>query len=235
MSDYRLSFPACVVAGKIRLSAEDMLLLRKYTFPEGIKTSDDVVTLLTLDACCPEKCPQWRDYFVEQLAHFIVHHCYPIGSLDEINVDWLRQVLCEDGVLASEIALETVLHVMDITRFVPLSLTLLMLDQLRVALEEQRGAYAARRTAGRAIGPDDMAFIKRVLRDRQEPGEPALSPATIATLEALDRATSPRPAEWHGAAGSADHLRNGKTPPLEQPRRWLQVPDSFFLQDEMVA
>ena len=42
MSEFRLAFPACVIAGKHRLTAEDISLLRKHTFPEGIRTADDV-------------------------------------------------------------------------------------------------------------------------------------------------------------------------------------------------
>ena len=35
-------------------------------------TPDDVVTLMALNTCCPEKCPEWTDYFIEQMAGFIV-------------------------------------------------------------------------------------------------------------------------------------------------------------------
>ncbi len=43
MSEFRLAFPACVIAGKHRLTAEDIGLLRKHSFPDGVRTPDDVV------------------------------------------------------------------------------------------------------------------------------------------------------------------------------------------------
>ncbi len=236
MSEFRLSFPACVVAGKTRLSVEDLLLLRRYTFPEGVRTPDDVVTLLALNTCCPEKCPEWADYFVEQLAAFVVDHCYPIGSLDEINVEWVKRVLSNDGVIEGELELAAVLHMMDIARHVPPSLRALMLDQLRIALAEGRGAYAASRALRSGIGADDIAYVHRVLRDRLVPGA-SLLPSKIAILETIDRQTAvhARHPDWQPLIETVLSFRSRSPARTEAPRRWLQVPDSFFLDGEMVA
>ena len=110
MSEFRLAFPACVIAGKHRLTAEDIVLLRKHTFPEGIRTSDHVVVLLALNNSCPEKCPEWNTFFIEQLAGFIVDYTYPQGSLDEINVAWIMRMFTTDGVVNSALELELILH-----------------------------------------------------------------------------------------------------------------------------
>ncbi|WP_028735139.1 hypothetical protein [Ciceribacter selenitireducens] len=237
MSEFRLSFPACVVAGKTRLSVEDLLLLRRYTFPEGVRTPDDVVTLLALNTCCPEKCPEWADYFIEQLAGFLVDRCYPIGSLDEINVEWVKCVLSNDGVIEGELEFAAILHMMEIARHVPPSLGMLMLDQLRIALDEERGAYARRRALQAGIGADDIAYVHRILRDRLGSGAPLLSPAKIAILETIDRetATHARHPDWQPLIDTILSLRGRTQARTETPRRWLHVPDSFFLDAEMVA
>jgi hypothetical protein len=78
MSEFRFAFPACVIAGKHRLAAEDIGLLRKYTFPDGIRTADDVVVMLALNNACPEKCHEWNSFFVEQISAFIVSYSYPM-------------------------------------------------------------------------------------------------------------------------------------------------------------
>lgn len=237
MSEFRLSFPACVVAGKTMLSAADLLLLRRYTFPEGVRTPDDVVTLLALNSCCPRKCPQWADYFVEQLAGFLVDRCYPIGSLDEINVEWVKRVLTKDGVIEGELELAAVLHMMDISRHVPPSLRLLMLDQLRIALSQERGAYAASRTGRTAIGADDIAYVQRILRDGLASGAEPFSPATIEILESIDRETNAQGShpDWQALLETVLPFRSQAPARVEAPRRWLHVPDSFFLEGEMVA
>ena len=237
MSEFRLSFPACVVAGKNSMSAEDVLLLRRYTFPEGVRTPDDVVTLMALNACCPEKCPEWTDYFVEQMAGFIVERCHPIGSLDEINVGWIESVLFKDGVIEGSLELEAALHITDVARHVPPSLKMLMLDQLRIALAEGRGAYAERRAFRAGIGADDVAYVQRILRGRLGQGAPLLSPAKLAILEAIDRegSSGARDADWQNFIETVfPHCKPARAGP-EPVRRWLQVPDSFFLDEEMVA
>ncbi|MBW8283905.1 MAG: hypothetical protein K0M55_09900 [Rhizobium sp.] len=237
MSEFRLSFPACVVAGKTRMSAEDILLLRRYTFPEGVRTPDDVVTLMALNACCPEKCTEWGDYFVEQMTSFIVDGCYPIGSLDEINVEWIESVLFKDGVIEGELELAAALHILDVARHVPPSLKMLMLDQLRIALAEGRGAYAQKRAFRTGIGADDVAYVQRILRGRLGRGAPLLSPAKLAILEAIDReaSTGARHADWQFFIDAVlPQPRPARARP-EPVRRWLQVPDSFFLDEEMVA
>ncbi|WP_454286948.1 hypothetical protein [Rhizobium arsenicireducens] len=237
MSEFRLSFPACVVAGNSRLSAEDILLLRRYTFPEGVRTPDDVVTLMALNACCPDKCPEWADYFVEQMAGFIVDRCHPIGSLDEINVDWVERVLFKDGVVEGELEFAAVLHMMDIARHVPPSLKMLMLDQLRIALAEGRGAYAKRRALRTGIGADDVAYVQRILRDRLGQGAPLLSPVKEEILTAIDRGTSPhlRHPDWQAFIKTILPPSSLRHAQVEPARRWLQVPDSFFLDEDMAA
>ena len=237
MSEFRLSFPACVVAGKNRLSAEDIFLLRKFTFPEGIQTPDDVVTLLALNNSCPEKCPEWRDFFVESLTRFIVDRCYPIGSMDDLNVDWMKRVFSVDGVVHDELELAVVLHVMDVSRHVPPTLKVLALDQLRVALSEGRGALAVGRPPQGGIGETELAYVHRILRSAFDRGRIDLYPIEIAALEEIDRIASSRSShpEWTALMNGIRRSETDKGTPVEPPRRWLQVPDALFLDENKVA
>ncbi len=171
MSEFRLAFPACVIAGKHRLTAEDISLLRKHTFPEGIRTADDVVAMLALNNSCPEKCPEWNSFFVEQLAGFIVNYTYPQGSLDEINVAWLMRMVATDGVVNSALELELVLHAMEISANVPDELRAFALDQLRLALTENIGGYKLSRAVDRkGITRQDIDYVMRVLRGVSDAG-----------------------------------------------------------------
>jgi hypothetical protein len=79
MSEFRLSFPACVIAGKSRLSAEDLTTPRGATFPDEVLMSKDAVTLPplqtsdALQSSQPEKCEEWNAFFVEAISEFVVH------------------------------------------------------------------------------------------------------------------------------------------------------------------
>ncbi|GAA3094327.1 hypothetical protein GCM10010520_45220 [Rhizobium viscosum] len=224
MSEFRLAFPACVIAGKHRLTAEDIVLLRKHTFPEGIRTSDHVVVMLALNSSCPEKCAEWNTFFIEQLAGFIVDYTYPQGSLDEINVAWIMRMFTTDGVVNSALELELILHVMELSAHVPDELRALALDQLRLALSEDIGGYKlTRATDRRSITRQDVDYVMRVLRSVSEGGVIGVSSIEYGVLQRIETTTlsGANHQRW-GEIMAAVELRD-----YVQPRRsrWLRIID----------
>ncbi|MET3854858.1 hypothetical protein [Rhizobium sp. OAE497] len=224
MSEFRLAFPACVIAGKHRLAADDIGLLRKHSFPDGVRTADDVVVMLALNNSCPEKCPEWNAFFVESLAGFIVNYSYPQGSLDEINAAWIMRMFATDGVVNSALELELVLHIMEISSYVPDELRAFALDQLRLAITDNVGGYKLTRAVERkGITRQDVDYVMRVLRNVCEGGVIPVSPVTHGVLrrietETLPAANHPRWTEIMRALELRDY---------HQPRtsRWLRIVD----------
>ncbi|KQV81582.1 hypothetical protein [Rhizobium sp. Root1220] len=225
MSEFRLAFPACVIAGKHRLAVDDIGLLRKHTFPEGIRTSDDVIVMLALNNSCPEKCPEWDSFFVEQLAGFVVNYTYPQGSLDEINAAWLMRMVSTDGVVNSVLELELVLHVMEISACVPDELRAFALDQLRLALSEKVGGYNHSRAVDRkGITRQDIDYVMRVLRGLCDAGVVNTPPLTWGVLmrigeETLPTANHPR---WADILAGLRLIDYAETP---RRSRWLRIVD----------
>jgi hypothetical protein len=224
MSEFRFAFPACVIAGKQRLAADDIGLLRKHSFPDGVRTSDDVVLMLALNNSCPEKCAEWNTFFVESLAGFVVNHTYPQGSLDDINVAWIMRMFATDGVVNSPLELELVLHVMEISAHVPDELRAFALDQLRLALTDNVGGYRLSRAVERkGITRQDIDFILRVLRGLNEGGIIPVSEVTYRVLRRIETETLP----------AANHPRWSEimmalqVREYQQPRtsRWLRIVD----------
>lgn len=233
MSEFRLSFPACLIAGKNRLAADDVLLLRNYTFPNGLRTSDDVLVLMTLQNSCPEKCDEWEAFFIEVLTGFIVHYSYPQGSLDEINVAWLVRLLSTDGVVNSPLELRLILNVIETSSNVPPALGAFALDQLRLAIEEGAGPYALTRPIARpGITRHDLDYIRRILPTKQGAGRIALSPLKIAVLERIDAATRST-ANHPGWQNLLDMIvtRDEDRPIVS---RWLRVPDAMLTRQDAV-
>jgi len=235
MSEFRLAFPACVIAGKHRLTAEDIGLLRKHTFPEGIRTSDDVVVMLALNNSCPEKCPEWSSFFVEHLAEFIVNYTYPQGSLDEINVAWLMRMVATDGVVNSALELELVLHVIEISANVPDDLRAFALEQLRLALTENIGGYKLCRPVDRkGITRQDIDYAMRVLRSVSDAGVINAPPLTWNVLmriaeETLPTANHPRWADILGALQLVEYAVPSRR------SRWLRIVDDTPDSETAVA
>lgn len=228
MSEFRLAFPACVVAGKHRLTAEDIVLLRKHSFPEGIRTSDDVVVMLALNNSCPEKCAEWNAFFVEQLAGFIVQYTYPQGSLDEINVAWIMRMFTTDGVVNSALELEAILHIMEISADVPGELRALALNQLRLAITDGIGGYKLSRAIDRkGITRQDVDFTMRIFRSIAEGGIIPVSQAEYEVLQRIDRATIPgaNHPHWAGIMAAVE-LREYAEP---RRSRWLRIVDEELI------
>jgi hypothetical protein len=235
MSEFRFAFPACVIAGKHRLAVEDIGLLRKYSFPDGIRTADDVVVMLALNNSCPEKCPEWSSFFVEQLSAFIVHYSYPQGSLDEINVAWLMRMVATDGVVNSPLELELVLHVIEISAYVPDELRAFALDQLRLTLSDGIGAYHLGRAVNRkGITRQDVDFVMRILRSLSEGGTITVQPLSWGVLMRIGQETLPASnhPRW---ASITDALRLVDYAQAPRRSRWLRIVDDSLGSEAAVA
>lgn len=187
MSNFTWRYPASAIAGKHRFTAEDILVLRKHMFPMGLISADDAEQLLALHRCAADKCPEWDIWFIETMAAYIVVHCYPRYSLDELNAEWLIALLAPDGVVRSIAELEVVLHAMEMASAVPDILSCFVLGQLQQALRGGQGAYAQSRIVKRSgIAPQDIEFIYRILRGSLFAGKMVLSKAEVSMLDRID-------------------------------------------------
>jgi hypothetical protein len=223
MSNFTFRYPASAIAGKHRLTADDIILLRKHMFPEGPVSDDDVRQLLALHRSPAEKCAQWDNWFVEMIAAFIVVHTHPRYSLDEHNAEWLIALVSRDGVVETEAELELVLHAMEMSAFVPETLSAFALAQLHIALERKTGAFAEARRAKRSgIGAGDIEFIHRILRGAVTGGKLLLGRQQIAVLDRIDtvvRSHVNHPA-WRALIGSISQ----RTPASNATAAsWLQM------------
>lgn len=237
MGKHRLTLPAFLLAGRSAFDAENIKHLRRYVFPQGIASERDVESLLAICGLLPGKCPQWRDYVVEAVAAFIIDICHPHGLVDETNARWLTRLIAGDGVIHSEIELEIVLHLLEKARQVPDSLATLALEQLRLAVCEQRGAYHSGRAEPRTgVGLDDLAYIYRILRSSVNRGRVMLPKDQ---LECLNRIHAESPPGSRHHPGWHELIRaiapaEGKSDDCE-PLRWLNVSDSLLLEPSIAA
>jgi len=164
MGELRLSHPACGIAGKPRLTSMDVDTLREHVFSQGITSSQEAATLFAINTACTEKCPEWHHYFIDSISSFVLHHCYPQGSLDERNAAWLIGMISTGGTVNSPIELDLLFHVIDVSPFVPDSLTIFALQQLRIGIRDEAGAWGAMRHSRRPIlDADDVHMACRVM------------------------------------------------------------------------
>ena len=164
MGELRLSYPACVIAGKTRLTVDDIAILREHVFVPGITASQDAVILLAINGSCSEKCPEWHHYFINTMTEFIVRTSYPQGAMDEWNADWLIAMISTRGVVNSRIELDLLFHIIDISTHIPDSLSIFALEQIRVAMTGDAGAWAVLRGSRKnGLEKADILLIARVM------------------------------------------------------------------------
>ncbi|TDK38660.1 hypothetical protein E2F50_00425 [Rhizobium deserti] len=192
MSEYRFSFPACLIVGKGHIDREDVILMRKYAFPDGIACPDDADALLALHRACQNPCAEWERYFVESLTSFVVHEISPKGAFNDAKADWLIDLLACDGVVPTPLELELLLHAMEVATDVPDRLSAFALDQIRYALlaADQCG-YAESRPPADAVTLYDLAYVWRVLRRVVHHGQLVASPRETEVLVEINMLASP--------------------------------------------
>lgn len=186
-----LRYPASALAGKHRLAADDVMLLRRHMFAQGLQSFEDASQLIAVHKSAAETSREWDMWFVESIAGFIVARTDPRGALDNCNAGFLIDNLSKAGVIDTQAELELLLHAMEMAVDVPDVLTVLALDQLRLAMQTGKGVYSDRRMAKRAgISQCDIDFIYRILRGSVHNGKMVLYPSEIAVIEAIDAIVS---------------------------------------------
>jgi hypothetical protein len=237
MGKHHLTLPASLLAGRSSLDGESIRQLRRDVFPEGIRNERDIETLLALFKLHPDTCAGWRDYVVEAVTAFVIEICHPYGTVDETNARWLTGLVASNGALHSVIELEIILHVLEKARKAPDSLATLALDQLRLAVCEDRGAYRHKRTDPSAgVTLEDLSYIYRILRGSVARGHVLLPKEQQECLIRID-AESPPGRRHH--PGWYDLLA-AIAPATEKedrhkPVRWLNVPDAILLEPSIAA
>lgn len=192
MSDLRFSFPACVIAGKGEITPDDVGLMRRHLWPEGIDTRHKASMAIALDDVCSTRCPEWTAFLVESVAAFVVWKGSAAGEVSGETAGWLLERLSEGGAIRSEAGLDILLHVLELAGDVPDFLSAVALNQVRLALlPEPRGAYAARRRGGSRVTKTDLALIWRILRGAVDRGRLHLSRPERLVLAEIDRLGTP--------------------------------------------
>ena len=186
MSAERLPFPACMLAGKNSISSSDVMLLRKYSLPDGVTSWADAHMLITINRNCHAPCPEWESYFVESLAIFVVHHLQPAGTLTESKSRWLQRLLAPSGFLQTPLEMEVLLHSIEIAAETPVSLSAFALDQIRKKLMARMMDAPNEYLTSQGVSQDDIETIWRVLRAAVDRGHVTLLPLERMVLMAID-------------------------------------------------
>jgi hypothetical protein len=84
--------------------------------------------------------------------------------MDELNADWLIAMISTRGVVNSRMELDLLFHIIDISTRIPDSLSIFALEQIRMAMTENVGAWAGLRgNRQNGLQKADILLIARVM------------------------------------------------------------------------
>lgn len=159
-------FPvAALLIEKGRVSAADVIELRRTTSPQGLSSDAEAEALIAIERGVPSKDPAWGPYFVGALAEYLVNHRAPHGEIDEKKADWLIARIAFDDRIETGNELALLLSTIEGARSYPRRLIALALKQVRMAVLTGEGAAAQGRVHwSRTVDAGDVAMIRRIVR-----------------------------------------------------------------------
>ncbi|RJT30345.1 hypothetical protein D3227_30345 [Mesorhizobium waimense] len=139
MGELIMSAPVAGLTSKNRITAEDVMMLRREVFGDGVVSRGEAEALFALDATARDKCQEWPEFFVEAITDYIVHQEKPAGYISEDNADWLVRTISRDGMVDSRTELELLVHVLEKAKSSPSRLCAYALEQVAHAVIDGKG------------------------------------------------------------------------------------------------
>ncbi|MHC2791805.1 hypothetical protein ACVINZ_000817 [Mesorhizobium jarvisii] len=139
MGELIMSAPVAGLTSKNRIAPEDVVMLRRDVFADGVVTRGEAEALFALDQTAQDKCAEWAPFFVEAVTDYIVHQEKPSGYISQDNADWLVRTISRDGMVDSRTELELLVHVLEKARSSPSKLCVYALEQVAHAVIDGKG------------------------------------------------------------------------------------------------
>ncbi len=172
------------------ITAEDVLDLRRLTYPDGVIGANEAAAVFQLDHACPDKDPSWVQFYVEALTDYFLWQSEPRGYLSEPQSKELISTVVHDGRVDSVTELELLINIIHHAKSVPEELALFVLGAVRDSiLNPDTAVYGRDRQAG-VITPFDVEILHRVIYAPGSPGGFTVSQEEAELLFDLNDATS---------------------------------------------
>nr|WP_246805500.1 hypothetical protein [Mesorhizobium mediterraneum] len=179
-----------IMTSKDRITAEDVVMLRREVFGDGVVTRGEAEALFALDAT-KDKCAEWPDFFIEAVTDFIVHQEKPAGYISQDNADWLVRAISRDGMVDSWTELELLVHVLEKAKSSPNGLCAYALEQVAHAVIDGKGPlmHGGRLVPG-LIAKAEVELLRRILYAHGGDGNIAITRAEAEMLFKINERTA---------------------------------------------
>ena len=154
---------AADAAGDGRITAEEILELRRQGWADGKIGPDEAESLFAANDACLAPTSEWCDFFVEALSHFIVDSVPPAGYIDDEMADELIVRIDRDGRLGSLAELELLVRVLEIAQNAPERLKAYALSQVEQAVLHGDGPTRYGELDPKGINKTECDLLRRLI------------------------------------------------------------------------
>ncbi|MBZ9812531.1 hypothetical protein [Mesorhizobium sp. CA7] len=191
MGELIMSAPVAGLISKNKITVEDVTMLRREVFADGVVSRGEAEALFALDQTARDKCGEWAPFFVEAVTDYIVHQEKPEGYISEQNADWLVRTVSRDGMVDGRTELELLVHVLEEARSSPSELSAYVLEQVAHAVIDGKGPLMH----GGSLVPGHIAkaevdLLRRILYAYGGDGNIAISKAEAEVLFRINDRTA---------------------------------------------
>jgi hypothetical protein len=96
-----------------RITADELLALRREGWGDGIITRAEAEALFTLNNALAERTPEWVDFFVEAIGEFVLNGSPPRLQCSLEEAEWLIGQIDHDGRVESMAELEALVRILE--------------------------------------------------------------------------------------------------------------------------
>lgn len=147
-----------------RITAEELLALRREGWGDGIITRAEAEALFAVNNALRERTPEWCDFFVEAIGEFVLNGTPPRLQCSAEEAEWLIGQIDHDGVVESVAELETMVRIIERAENVPDRLKNYVLDQIeREVLTGTGPTRCGGELAATRITAAECRIIRRVI------------------------------------------------------------------------
>jgi hypothetical protein len=144
-------FAAALKAGT-PISAEDVLAVRRWVWPDGSVSAAEAEALFALNRSAKESAPEWADFFIEAMTDYVVNQTPPRGYVEDGHAAWLIGQIEQDGAPITPTEIGVVVKVLESALNAPASLKAWALGQI------ERSVLADGR-----VGEQEAALLRRIV------------------------------------------------------------------------
>ncbi len=164
MAELMLEPRIAAIAARNRITADDVLYLRRNVYQDGMSSRGEVENLFALDGACQDKAPEWAVFLIEATCDYVVYQEKPEGYLSDANASWLQSLIIRDGRVERATELELMVRVLETAKSTPASYIDFVLSHVQTAICEPHGALAwLDSNSMPRISSEAAALVRRVL------------------------------------------------------------------------